>query len=261
MIQKAISIILATGLLAACTSPEKADASASNQWISIFDGQSLSGWTPKINGQVLGDDPAGIFRIVDGALRVTYEDMASFDNAFGHLFFDQDVSDYRLRFEYRFFEEQKSGGPGWAFMNSGVMFHAQAPETMRKDQAFPISIEAQFLGTSAQTQARTTANICTPGTHIVVGGALTKQHCVTSQTLAAPAGTWVSFELEVRGSNMTRLLIDGAEAFVLTNPEYDATDPDVARLGLEGPVEQGTFALQAESHPVEFRNIELMRLD
>ena len=30
--------------------------------------------------------------------------------------------------------------------NSGVMFHCQSPKTMRKDQEFPVSIEAQFLG-------------------------------------------------------------------------------------------------------------------
>ena len=261
MILKSIAVILAAGGVVACTSTHKTDDLASNQWVSIFDGKSLTGWTPKINGHDLGEDPAQIFRVEDDELRVTYEDMAAFDNAFGHLFFEQEVSDYRLRFEYRFSETQKSGGPKWAFMNSGVMYHAQTPDSMRQDQAFPISIEAQLLGTSKDTPERTTANVCTPGTHIVLKGELTKQHCINSQTLAAPAGTWVSFELEVQGSRLTRLLIDGDEAFVLTTPQFDTTDPDTARLRLEGPVETGHFALQAESHPVAFRNIELMRLD
>ena len=261
MVLKTIASILAMGCLVACTSTHKTDNLASNQWVSIFDGQSLKGWTPKINGHDLGEDPARIFRVEDSELRVTYEDMEAFDNAFGHLFFEEEVSDYHLRFEYRFFETQKSGGPKWAFMNSGVMFHAQTPESMRLDQAFPISIEAQLLGTSEETPERTTANICTPGTHIVLEGELTTQHCINSQTLAAPAGTWVSFELEVRGSKLARLLIDGAEAFSLAEPQYDTIDPDVARLQLEGPVAKGYFALQAESHPVAFRNIEMMRLD
>ena len=258
---KAITSILAAGILVACASPQKTDAHASNQWVRIFDGESLSGWTPKINGQHAGEDSAQIFRVENGELRVTYEDVATFDNTFGHLFFEEELSDYRLRFEYRFFEKQKSGGPKWAFMNSGVMFHAQAPENMRKDQAFPISVEAQILGTSEATPERTTANICTPGTHIVLDGEITKEHCIPSQTRAAPAGTWVNFELEVRGSKLARLFVDGSEAFVLTDPEFDVTDPDVARLQLEGPVGSGYFALQAESHPVAFRKIELMRLD
>ena len=261
MVLKPIASILVAGGLIACTSTQPTEGPASNEWVSIFDGQSLTGWTPKINNQNLGDDPAQIFRVEEGELRVTYEDMTEFDNAFGHLFFDEEVSDYRLRFEYRFFETQKSGGPKWAFMNSGVMYHAQAPGSMRLDQPFPISIEAQLLGTSEDTPARTTANICTPGTHIVLAGELTKQHCVNSQTLAAPAGAWVSFELEVHGSRLTRLIIDGDEAFALTDPQFDTTDPDVARLQLEGPVQTGYFALQAESHPVAFRNIELMRLN
>ena len=261
VIQKAISIVLSAGLLVACTSQNKASDAASTQWISIFDGESLSGWTPKINGHALGEDPAQIFRVENGELHVTYEDMAEFDNAFGHLFLDEELANYRLRFEYRFLDAQKPGGPPWAYMNSGVMVHAQAPTTLRQDQAFPVSLEAQLLGTSEQTPGRTTANICTPGTHIVLDGTLTKQHCVTSQTPAAAAGTWVSFEVEVRGSTRTRLMIDDTEAFVFTEPQFDTTDPDVVRLGLQGPVNQGYIALQAESHPVAFRNIELMRLD
>lgn len=261
MVLKTIASILVVGGLTACASTYKADHLASDQWVSIFDGESLKGWAPKINGQKLGEDPARIFRVENGELRVTYEDMEAFDNAFGHLFFEEEVSDYRLRFEYRFSETQKSSGPKWAFMNSGVMYHAQSPTSMREDQAFPISIEAQLLGASAETPGRTTANICTPGTHVFLEGELTKQHCIASQMLAAPAGTWVSFELEVQGSRLTRLLIDGTEAFRLTEPQFDTTDPDVVRLELEGPVAKGYFALQAESHPVAFRNIELMRLD
>ena len=260
MVLKPIASILVAGGLIACTSTRNTEGPGSNEWVSIFDGQSLTGWTPKINNQNLGDDPAQIFRVEEGKLRVTYEDMTEFDNAFGHLFFDEEVSDYRLRFEYRFSEMQTSGGPAWAFMNSGVMFHAQTPDSMRKDQAFPISVEAQLLGASEASPTRTTANVCTPGTHIVFEGELTEQHCVASQTRAAPAGIWVSFELEVRRSRLTRLLIDGDDAFALSDPQFDTTDPDVARLQLEGPIETGYFALQAESHPVAFRNIELMRL-
>ncbi|MEO1552457.1 MAG: DUF1080 domain-containing protein [Pseudomonadota bacterium] len=229
-------------------------------WETIFDGDSLDGWTPKIVGQAAGSDSTEIFRVQDDAIIVSYDAYSEFDGTFGHLFFNQDLSDYRLRFEYRFFGDQAAGGPGWAFMNSGVMVHAQAPETMGLDQAFPVSVEAQLLGKDSGESARTTANICTPGTHITMQAETVTQHCINSETPAAMAGEWVSFEIDVRGGEMMRLLIADQEAFRLDTPVYDTSDGDVATLGLSGPVTHGYFALQAESHPVAFRNIQLLRL-
>ncbi len=233
---------------------------AAPQWEPIFDGETLQGWMPKIAGQALGEDSGSIFRVENGAITVSYDGYSRFSGEFGHLFFAEPLSDYRLRFSYMFNGEQISGGPGWAFMNSGVMVHAQAPETMRDDQPFPVSVEAQLLGSASATPGRTTANICTPGTHVVIDGTLTRKHCITSQTLARPADTWVNAEIEVRGGDLIVLRIDGEEAFRLTDPEFDRDDTDVSGLGLRGPVESGYFALQAESHPVKFRDIELLRL-
>ncbi|MEL7108155.1 MAG: DUF1080 domain-containing protein [Pseudomonadota bacterium] len=229
-------------------------------WERIFDGASLNGWTPKITGEALGEDADGIFQTADGALIVAYPEGAVFVGAFGHLYFDEALTDYRLRLEYQFTGAQIENGPDWAYMNSGVMVHAQAPETMRRGQDFPVSVEAQVLGAGPRAPDRTTANICTPGTHIVVDGDLVTQHCINSQTPAAPAGEWVPFEIEVRGGALIQLFIAGEAAFTLTDPTYDADNGDVARLGYSGSVDQGYFALQAESHPVAFRNIELMRL-
>eukprot|EP00903_Cladosiphon_okamuranus_P003000 g2998.t1 len=226
------------------------------QWEQIFDGASLTGWTPKITGQALGEDAAGLFSVEDGALTVSYPEGAVFNGAFGHLFFAEALSDYRLRLEYRFTGEQIENGPGWAYMNSGVMVHAQAPETMGVGQGFPISVEAQFLGTGPRAPDRTTANICTPGTHIVIDDALVTQHCINSQTAAAPAGEWVSFEIEVRGGEIIQLFIAGEAAFTLTDPTFDTDDGDVARLGYSGPVELDDFTDPragdfAKSHPPE----------
>lgn len=245
--------------VAACATPPP--ASESPVWETIFDGETLERWTPKIVGQPAGSDETQIFSASDGVLRVSYDAYQEFDGTFGHLFFNEDLSNYQLKFEYQFTGEQVPGGPGWAFMNSGVMAHAQAPGSMRVDQPFPISIEAQLLGKNDTLPDRTSANICTPGTHVVIEGTLTTQHCINSQSPAFEAGTWVAFELHVEGGQLMELKLNGETAFVLTAPEYDPTDPDVMRLGLEGSVDRGYFALQAESHPVAFRNIQLMRLD
>lgn len=248
---------LAFGLVPACSVTPAAEES----WVTIFDGETLTGWTPKISGQALGEDEGSIFRVEDGVLQVSYGAYETFDGEFGHLFYAERLSNYDLRFEYRFSADRTPGGPNWAFMNSGVMVHSQAPETMRIDQDFPISIEAQLLGKGADQMSRTTANVCTPGTDVVINGEFTKVHCINSKTQAIGAGEWVSFEVMVRNGDLIRQSINGVEAFLLTSPSFDETDPDVERLGLNGLITDGYISLQAESHALAFRNIQLKRLD
>lgn len=250
------AILSALFFVSACATPVPEDG-----WQTLFDGESLKGWTPKITGEALGEDRNQLFRAENGELLVSYDNAPTFEGNFGHLFYTLPSTDYRLRFEYKFMGTQAAGGPGWALMNSGVMVHAQAPETMARDQAFPISIEAQLLGLPETMTARTTANICTPGTHFELNGDVVTQHCVNSSTSAAPLDRWVQFEIEVRGDDYIELRIHGAPAYRLERPHYDVLDPDVQRLGLSGPLSKGYFALQAESHPVAFRNIEWQRLD
>ena len=94
-----------------------------------------------------GENYANTFRVENGVLKVSYDQYREFGNRFGHIFYHKrKFSHYIVAAEYRFIGEQVKGGPDWAFRNNGIMFHCQAPETMGKDQDFPISIEAQLLG-------------------------------------------------------------------------------------------------------------------
>src|SRR5438876_4996797 len=131
-------------------------------WVSLFNGKDLTGWTPKIKGYELGENFGNTFRVEDGVMKVSYDQYQKFDRKFGHIFYKDKFSHYRLRVEYRFVGEQCPGGEGWATRNSGVMLHCQPPETMAKDQDFPVSIEVQFLGGLGKGP-RSTANLCTPG--------------------------------------------------------------------------------------------------
>ena len=102
---------------------------------------------------------------------VAYDGYDTFDEQFGHLFFAEPFSHYRLRIEYRFVGAQAPDAPAWAARNSGVMVHSQPPETMLRDQDFPISIEVQFLGGLGDGKPRPTGNLCSPGTRVVYDGA------------------------------------------------------------------------------------------
>jgi hypothetical protein len=231
-------------------------------WVSLFNGKDLTGWIPKIRGYDLGDNHADTFRVQDGLLTVSYDQYERFDNKFGHLFYEKPFSNYVLRLEYRFTGEQTPGGPGWAFRNSGAMLHGQPPETMLKDQDFPVSIEVQLLGGGGSGK-RTTANLCTPGTHVVMNGKLITQHCTESTSKTYHGDQWVTVEIEVHGNRLIRHLIDGETVLSYSEPQLDEGDADARRLLAQGApkmLQLGSISLQAESHPVQFRKVEILEL-
>lgn len=228
-------------------------------WQEIFDGETLSGWIPKISGETLGHDERRTFMAKDGILSVSYDQYEAFDNKFGHLFFEHELSSYQIKLEYRFVGEQALGGPGWGHLNSGLMIHSQSPESMDAMQPFPVSVEAQFLAASDDLPDRSTANVCTPGTHIVIDEILVTEHCINSKVEALVAGEWVRFMADVQDNGVVKLYINDELAFELSEPQLDLADKDAQALARREPMlSSGYIALQAESHPIEFRNIKLL---
>lgn len=232
------------------------------QWISLFNGDNLDGWKVKFTGQALGVNYRNTFRVVDGLLKVSYDDWNDFDGEFGHLFYDRVFSHYLLRVEYRFVGDQVVDGPAWAYRNNGLMLHSQAPASMTLEQEFPVSIEAQLLGGNGVDE-RTTANVCSPGTHWLRGDELITTHCINSTSDTYHGDQWVTVEFEVQGNKSIIHRIDGKTVFELHSPQLDENDADAGRLIQQGAdifLKEGYMALQAESHPTEFRKIELLPL-
>jgi hypothetical protein len=244
-----------------------ADAAAAAQpasdWLQLFNGKDLDDWTVKIKGHEVGENYADTFRVEDGILKVGYDKYTGpFRGRFGHLFYNKPFSNYELRVEYRIVGEQYERSPGWAIRNSGVMLHGQMPSSMRKDQDFPVSIEVQLLGGDGSTP-RSTANLCTPGTNVVLDGNLHTQHCTSSTSETYHGDQWVTVEIEVHGNKLMRHKIDGKTVIEYTEPQLDDRDADAQRLLAAGAPKMltgGTISVQSESHPVEFRKIELREL-
>lgn len=233
-------------------------------WSPIFNGRDLEGWTAKITGFELGENFANTFRVSNGSIQVNYGGYeGQFKGRFGHLFFRTPFTSYVLRFEYRFFGEQLPDGPGWAFRNSGIMFHCQDPKTLRKDQDFPVSLEMQLLGGNGKDE-RPTGNICTPGTHIFYQGKLWTQHCTNSSSSTYHGDRWVKAELEVRPDGRILHRIEGQTVLEYEGGRLDPSDAD-AKLLIESAkgevaLRSGWIALQSESSPCEFRKIEIRKL-
>ena len=258
--QTAVAATLAA--LIAATAARADDAPSREEWIQLFNGKDMTGWQVKIKGHELGDNYKNTFRVEDGILKVVFDGYQQFDGKFGHLFYEKPFSNYVLRVEYRFVGEQVPGGPGWAFRNSGVMIHGQPPESMEKDQNFPVSIEVQLLGGDG-THKRPTANLCTPGTHIVIDGKLVTRHCNSSSSKTYHGDQWVTVEMEVHGNKLIKHIIDGETVMEYTQPQLDEGDGDARKLidGGDKMLHGGSISLQSESHPVEFRKVEMRKLD
>lgn len=231
---------------------------AEGEWIQLFNGKDLDGWTVKIRGHEPGDNFGDTFRVEDGVLKVSYEHYDQFRERFGHIFYKTPYSHYVLRVEYRFVGQQAPGGPGWAVRNSGVMVHGESPETMAKDQDFPASIEVQLLGGNG-TDPRTTANLCTPGTNVVMDGELVTRHCTSSKSKTYHGDEWVTAEVRVHGGRLIEHVMDGAVVLSYSEPQLDESQAHARELAQKQGklLTGGTISLQSESHPVEFRKVEL----
>jgi hypothetical protein len=234
--------------------------SSENLWIPLFNGKDLSNWDIKILGHPLNENYMNIFSVKDGILRVSYDGLDSFRGEFGHLFTRQQFSHYKLRIEYRFTGDQCPGGPEWGMRNSGAMLHAQSAESMGLNQDFPVSVEAQFLGGLGEGE-RTTANVCTPGTDIDFNGQRVEGHCTNSTSKTYNGDQWVLVEMIVLGDSIAHHIIDGDTVLTYTRIRIG---PDMKPAGFSvpdgTPLTKGHIALQAESHNVEFRRVELLDL-
>lgn len=262
-----ISLIVIVAIVISCSarskSPKNGDKSAEDKWIQLFNGKDLNDWDIKFKGHPLGENYKNTFRVEDGMLRVRYDDWEEFGNVFGHIFYRGEFSHYRLRVEYRFVGNQVKGGPGWAFRNNGLMLHGQSAASMELDQDFPVSMEIQLLGGDG-TNERSTLNLCTPGTNVVMDGKLIEQHCNNSRSKTFHGDQWVTAEVEVHGGETIRHYVNGEEVMHYEKPQLDPRDKYYLKFlpaDSSKIITKGSISLQAESHNTDFRKIELMILD
>ena len=256
---KIISLILVFTLVISC----KNDAKINENWIQIFNGKNLDGWLVKINGYELNDNYKNTFRVENGAIKVSYDGYENFTDQFGHLFYKTPFSNYKLRLEYRFVGEQVAGGQSWATKNSGIMIHSQSPESMLVKQSFPLSLEFQLLGGINKNEPRPSGNLCTPATHVVMEGKLITEHCITANCKTYYGEEWITAEVIVNNDSITHY-IDGQPVISYSNPTIGGQFLDTTSESIQSkngqPLTSGYISLQSESHPIEFKNIELLEL-
>jgi hypothetical protein len=257
----ALALTLTAGAGAAQRDPDR------REWVQLFNGRDLNDWLIKFRGYDLGNNLHDTFRVEDGLLKVRYDKWPAFNGEFGHIFYREPFSYYLLAAEYRFVGEQVRPAPsglGWAIRNNGLMLHAPHPKTMLKDQDFPISIEVQLLGGLGDRKPRTTANLCTPGTHVEMNGKLHTAHCTNSTSKTYDGDQWVRVEVVVHGNDVIRHMVEGVTVLEYQHPQIGggAASPTDPAVKIDGtPLTGGHIALQAETAPIDFRKVELLNLE
>lgn len=245
-----LMLLGATIFLSSCSSKNNAE------WEQLFNGKDLNDWQLKITNHPLNDNFANTFQVKDGNIEVRYDGYTDFDQQFGHLFYKKPYSSYLFATEYRFVGDQVKGGPGWAYRNSGIMIHGQDPSTMTLDQDFPNSIEVQLLGGDG-TNPRSTANLCTPGTQYVLDDEIIRQHCANSTSKTFHGEQWVRVEVLALRDSLIVHYVNGEEVMRYTKPQLDPVKGQKEGKLLTG----GSISLQSESHPVDFRKVEIVNLE
>jgi hypothetical protein len=250
-------------LIIACLLPGLfSTAQQKRKWQQLFNGKDLKGWNVKIKGYKLNDNFGNTFRVENGVIKVRYDAYDKFNERYGHIFYKTPYSYYLIAVEYRFVNKQANGGEAWAFKNSGIMLHCQNPATMMKDQDFPISIEVQLLGGDS-TGDRPTCNVCTPGTNIVMNNKLITDHCINSSAKTYRGEEWIRAEVLVLGDSIIKHIVNGDTVLTYNKPQIGGGvvhnyDP---KIKIDGKLlSAGYISLQSESHPVEFRKVEIIDL-
>ena len=154
--------------------------------------------------------------------------------------------------------------------------HAQGQliESNEFDQNFPVSVELQLLGGLGDGE-RTTANVCTPGTAVMMGDTVNYHHCISSNSETYHGDQWVHVEAIVKGGESMDFIVEGDTVLSFQKPligggfinkqsawESHGISRDIDMwTAREGEIlTEGYIALQAESHPIDFKNIELLDL-
>ena len=244
----------------------QANDPAREDWIQLFDGRDLAGWTPKFAKHDLGVNLNDTFRAEGGLLRVRYDKWAAFNNEFGHLFYKQPFSYYRVVAEYRFVDTQLAGGPGWAQRNSGIMLHLPAPGDAPEEPGVPRFHRGAVAGRRRRPETPADHGESVHPPHGRGHGRQTP-HAALHQ-LQSPRPTMATnqslVEVEVHGAERIQHIVEGQVVLEYTQPQIGGgnVSPVDPKVKVDGtPLTGGFIAIQAETGPTDFRKIELLNLE
>ncbi len=258
-LSRLLLIVLPFVLLSYQTKKIFIDKKPAKKWVSLFNGRNLNNWKPKIAGYKLGENFGNTFFVKNGILSIRYNQYDSFRNRFGALYYDKKFSNYRLKVEYRFVGNTTAGAPSWGFRDGGIQYHSQSPATVSLNQSFPVCLEYNLHGGNGKDE-RPVGEICASGMYVEVDGKRNASYCTLPAVKRTFHGDqWVTAEIDISNGKITHY-VNGEQIIQFKNPHYDSTHSIGKSFIIEGNdlVKDGYISLQSNSHPMDFRRIEIM---
>lgn len=236
----------AAGLLAACSAPKKEEATSVDsvtvaapveEWIPLFDGQTLNGWSKYGGGEV-----GKAWKVENGEL---YLDAANKEN-----WQDGDGGDIVTNEEFENFHfkcEWKISPNG----NSGIIFLVhESPEFSNTYHTGP---EMQVLDNNGHPDAKIISHRAGDLYDLIV----------SSEETVKPVGEWNQAEVIVNQGKLD-LILNGTTVVSTTlwTPEWDALVAGSKFKDMPGfaKYKKGKIALQDHGDVVHYRNLTIKKL-
>ncbi|MBF0431643.1 MAG: DUF1080 domain-containing protein [Fibrobacteria bacterium] len=271
---KLIKLITAIFLSAAGLVMGELDVSniPDSAWTILYNGKDFTGWEIKYKGYDLGVNAGSQWKIVDSVIQVDYDSINNDvkDMEMGYLITKKEYSHYLLDLEYMFFGVVAKNAVPWGKENSGIMLHSTPVDSMAFNQVHPISLEMQLNGPESagnNDNPTHTGNYCSIGTEVIHKGqtGYSGGGCQSSTSAAPPLDTWVQAGALVLGDSLIQHIIQNEVGKEYSKPRI-LNDPHLGsaaqmyKNAVGSPVVKGAISLQAEGHPVRFRNVRLLNL-
>lgn len=245
--KKSYLILLAAGMMAACSSPKTEEASTQDslalapapteEWISLFDGQTFNGWSKYGGGEV-----GKAWKIANGELYLDATNKSGWQAGDGgDIVTNEEYENFHLKYEWKIAQNG----------NSGVIFLVhESPEYQYPWQTGP---EMQVLDNDGHPDAKIISHRAGDLYDLIV----------SSEETVKPFDEWNIAEIIADNGNL-ELILNGKTIVNTTmwTPEWEAL---IAKSKFKdmpgfGKYKKGKIALQDHGDLVTFRNIELKKL-
>ena len=103
--------------------------------------------------------------------------------------------------------------------------------------------------------------MCSPGTRVLYRNQPDTSHCIEAEAPTIDGDAWVTADVLVQGGERVVHYIDGRPVIEYGGVTYgggNVNGHDPAQKPDGAPLTSGYIALQSESHPIEFRRVELL---
>ncbi len=267
-----IGLVLAGLTREATTEPrpaaERLAARPAEGWTELFNGRDLSGWYTFLQKHGKNHDPDGVITIEDGAIHLFKHAAEGNTVVMGYIATEQEYGDYHLLFQYRW--GKKKFQPRYALKrDAGRYYHLTGP-----DAVWPRALQYQVQQTDVgdllvlygmeldtwidpATRGDEQATYQDPdrgGEPRVLGGKGIGYQKRLPGNIEVEG--WNTIEVIARGDTTVHRL-NGQVVNQGRNIRFRPPEPDATPR----PITRGRIALEIEAAEIEFRRVEIRRLD